>query len=102
MPDNPTPELIEPNEPAPSIRTGKVSHRRIEHFVAPLEETPLQTVDKVDETSAPLSMWNQAWRSLRTQPLFIISALLIISTTLGMFIVDKTLGLKRVLAIESH
>jgi putative spermidine/putrescine transport system permease protein len=31
-----------------------------------------------------------------------ISALLIITTTLGMFIVDRTLGLKRVLAIESH
>ncbi len=31
-----------------------------------------------------------------------ISALLIISTTLSMFIVDRTLGLKRVLAIESH
>ncbi len=78
MPDNPTPEIIEPNEPALRIRAGKVSHRRIEHFVAPLEETPLQTVDKVDETAAPLSMWAQAWRSLRTQPLFIISALLII------------------------
>jgi putative spermidine/putrescine transport system permease protein len=31
-----------------------------------------------------------------------ISALLIITTTVGMFIVDRTLGLKRVLAIESH
>jgi putative spermidine/putrescine transport system permease protein len=31
-----------------------------------------------------------------------ISSILIISTTLGMFFVDKILGLKRVLAIESH
>jgi putative spermidine/putrescine transport system permease protein len=31
-----------------------------------------------------------------------ISSLLIIITTLGTFIVDRTLGLKRVLAIESH
>jgi len=31
-----------------------------------------------------------------------ISSILIISTTLGMFFVDKVLGLKRVLAIESH
>ncbi|WP_411732334.1 ABC transporter permease [Paeniglutamicibacter sp.] len=60
------------------MRAGKISSRRIEHYVAPLEETPLQSVDKVDETATPLSMWAQAWRSLRTQPLFIISALLII------------------------
>lgn len=78
MPDNPTPEIIEPNNTSPRIRAGKVSHRRIEHFVAPLAETPLQTVDKVDEESKPLSMWAQAWRSLRTQPLFIMSALLIV------------------------
>ena len=31
-----------------------------------------------------------------------ISALLIIVTTVGTFIIDRTLGLKRVLAIESH
>jgi oligopeptide transport system permease protein len=74
--ENPTPEFIEPA--APRVRAGKISSRRIEHYVAPLEETPLQSVDKVDETATPLSMWAQAWRSLRIQPLFIISALLII------------------------
>lgn len=31
-----------------------------------------------------------------------ISSILIISTTLGMFLVDKFLGLKRILAIETH
>lgn len=31
-----------------------------------------------------------------------ISSLLIISTTVGMFVVDKLLGLKRILAIEAH
>ncbi|WP_425355084.1 ABC transporter permease [Paeniglutamicibacter psychrophenolicus] len=69
---------MEPNVPAPRIRSGKVSSRHIEHYVAPLAETPLQSVDKVDETAVPLSMWAQAWRSLRVQPLFIISALLIV------------------------
>lgn len=78
MSENPLPELIEPTDTAKRVRAGKVSTRKIEHFVAPLEETPLQSVDKVDETAEPLSMWTQAWRSLRTQPLFIISALLII------------------------
>ena len=78
MSENPTPEIIEPVVPAPKVRAGKISSRHIEHYVAPLAETPLQSVDKVDETAEPLSMWAQAWRSLRTQPLFIISALLII------------------------
>ncbi|GAA3329100.1 oligopeptide transport system permease protein [Paeniglutamicibacter sulfureus] len=78
MSENPTPEIIEPTTQAPRVRAGKISSRHIEHYVAPLEETPLQSVDKVDETAQPLSMWAQAWRSLRTQPLFIISALLIL------------------------
>jgi oligopeptide transport system permease protein len=46
--------------------------------VASLEETPLAAVDKVDETAVPLSLWADAWRNLRKQPLFIISALLIL------------------------
>ncbi len=78
MSENPTPEIIEPAVSATRVRAGKISSRHIEHYVAPLEETPLQSVDKVDETAEPLSMWAQAWRSLRTQPLFIISVLLII------------------------
>ncbi|KSU66812.1 peptide ABC transporter permease [Arthrobacter sp. NIO-1057] len=51
----------------------------MEHFVAPLDETPLQAVDSVKETGKPLSMWAEAWRSLRKQPLFIISAVLILA-----------------------
>lgn len=78
MPENPTPEFIEPTNAARRMRTGKVSARKIEHFVARLEDTPLQEVDKVDESAVPLSMWMQAWRALRKQPLFIISALLIL------------------------
>jgi len=61
----------------PKRRAGKVSKYQIEHFVAPLEETPLKAVDAVEETGKPLSMWAEAWRSLRKQPLFIISALMI-------------------------
>lgn len=74
--------LTEENEPrkpgTATPRLGKTSTRVIEHFVAPLEETPLAAVDKVDETGAPLSLWAEAWRNLRKQPLFIISALLIL------------------------
>lgn len=78
MPENPTPEIIEPANSGKRMRSGKISTRKIEHYVAPLEDTPLQAVDTVDETAVPLSMWAQAWRSLRKQPLFIISAFLII------------------------
>jgi len=78
MSENLTPENENLRTATPSMRQGKVSSRVIEHYVAPLEETPLAAVDKVDETAAPLSLWADAWRNLRKQPLFIISALLIV------------------------
>ena len=49
-----------------------------ERYVAPLDETPLQTVDTVDESAPATSMWADAWRTLRKNPLFIISGILII------------------------
>lgn len=49
-----------------------------ERFVAPLEETPLQAIDNVDTQSPPTSMWGDAWRSLRRNPMFIASALMIL------------------------
>jgi len=78
MSENLTPELELTTPATPAARQGKISSRHIEHYVAPLEETPLAAVDKVDETAAPLSLWADAWRNLRKQPLFIISSLLII------------------------
>ncbi|WP_125617052.1 ABC transporter permease [Specibacter cremeus] len=77
MPENSTPETGEAPV-TPAARQGKTSRRVIEHFVAPLEETPLQATDKVDEAAAPLSLWADAWRNLRRRPLFIVSALLIL------------------------
>lgn len=49
-----------------------------EHFVAPVEETPLLATDTVKTEQAPLSLWADAWRKLRRRPMFIISALLIL------------------------
>lgn len=49
-----------------------------ERFVAPLEETPLQAIDALDTDSPPASMWADAWRSLRKNPFFIVSAILIV------------------------
>lgn len=78
MSENLTPENDLTTPATPAARQGKISSRVIEHYVAPLEETPLAAVDKVDETAAPLSLWAEAWKNLRKQPLFIISALLIV------------------------
>ncbi|GAA3700742.1 ABC transporter permease [Zhihengliuella alba] len=61
-----------------TARTGKTSKRHIEHFVAPLEETPLQAVDSIREDAEPLGFWAESWRNLRRQPLFIVSAALIL------------------------
>jgi oligopeptide transport system permease protein len=61
----------------PAIR-GKVSPYPIEHFVAKLDETPVAAVDSSTSDGAPRSLWSEAWRSLRKQPLFIISALLLL------------------------
>src|SRR5215218_1466183 len=51
---------------------------RTDHFVAPIDETPLLATDTLKTEHAPLSLWSDAWRKLRRRPLFIISALLIL------------------------
>ncbi|WP_066292979.1 ABC transporter permease [Arthrobacter sp. B6] len=53
------------------------SNRQMEHYVAPLEDTPLLATDALKEDQAPLSLWQDAWRQLRKRPLFIVAALLI-------------------------
>lgn len=52
---------------------------RNNHFVAPIEETPLLATDALKSDQAPLSLWADAWRKLRRRPLFIISTLLILA-----------------------
>lgn len=49
-----------------------------ERYVAPIDQTPLQDVDTLDESAPATSMWADAWRTLRRNPLFIISGVLII------------------------
>ena len=51
---------------------------RQEYFVAPPDEVEVLATDRVVETGAPTSIWGEAWRSLRRNPLFIVSALLIL------------------------
>lgn len=49
-----------------------------ERYVAPIEETPLEAVDSVNESAPATSMWASAWITLRKNPLFIASAIIIL------------------------
>jgi oligopeptide transport system permease protein len=54
------------------------SNYQADHYVAPIDETPLLATDSVRTDQAPLSLWAEAWRKLRRRPLFIVSVLLIV------------------------
>ena len=49
-----------------------------EHFVAPLEETPLADVDAVDESAPSGGLFADAWKQLRKRPIFIVACLIIL------------------------
>jgi oligopeptide transport system permease protein len=48
------------------------------HFVAPIDETPLQATDSVAEESKPSNLYIDAWRDARRRPLFWISGAFIL------------------------
>lgn len=48
-----------------------------EHYVAPIDQTPLAEVDSVRIDDKPSNLWLDAWRYLRTRPMFWISAAII-------------------------
>ncbi|HEY1106203.1 MAG TPA: ABC transporter permease, partial [Agromyces sp.] len=50
----------------------------IEHYVAPLEETPLSAIDSVKTEGKPSNLWIDAWADLRRRPMFWISSALIL------------------------
>jgi oligopeptide transport system permease protein len=54
------------------------SKPRPEHFVAPLEETPLEAIDTIKAEGKPSNLWIDAWADLRRRPMFWISAALIL------------------------
>lgn len=56
------------NMPAPSHN----------HFVAPLEESPLVAVDAISVGDRPSNLWIDAWRDMRRRPMFWISAVIIL------------------------
>ena len=56
--------------------------RNQQHFVAPFDDDTLGSVDTVDESAAPASLWAEAWRSVRRRPLFWVSAAMIVLVVL--------------------
>ena len=49
-----------------------------ERFVASLAETPLQETGTVDESAPPEGQWKEAWKNLRRNPIFWVSAVLLV------------------------
>ncbi|MEL4317817.1 ABC transporter permease [Leifsonia sp. YIM 134122] len=48
------------------------------HFVAPLEETPLVAIDQVKTEGKPSNLWIDAWHDVRKRPMFWISSVMIL------------------------
>lgn len=70
-------------ETSPDARPGQ------ERFVAPLDETPLRDIDVVDVDAVPENQWKEAWKRLRTAPLFWLS--IAILAVIALMIVFPTL-----------
>jgi oligopeptide transport system permease protein len=52
--------------------------RSADHYVAPLEETPLVAVDAVNVGEKRSNLWIDAWRDMRRRPMFWISSAIIL------------------------
>ena len=52
------------------------------HYVAPLDETPLAEVDSVNISDQTSNLWLDAWRDMRGRPMFYISGFIIILVAL--------------------
>ncbi|HXH36835.1 MAG TPA: ABC transporter permease [Plantibacter sp.] len=60
------------NDQEPTIK------RSPNHFVAPLEETPLAVIDAVKVDEKVSNLWTDAWAFMRRRPMFWISSFLIL------------------------
>lgn len=50
----------------------------IEHYVAPVEKTPIASVDAVKISEKKSNLWLDAWRDMRGRPMFWISTVVIL------------------------
>lgn len=48
------------------------------HYVAPVDETPVAAVDAIRISDKKSSLWSDAWRDMRTRPMFWISSVIIL------------------------
>ncbi len=55
----------------PDARPGQ------ERFVAPIDETPLRAIDAVNVDAVPENQWKEAWKRLRTSPLFWLAVVIL-------------------------
>lgn len=53
-----------------------------QHYVAPLDDTPLAEVDSVNISDQASNLWLDAWRDMRGRPMFYISGFIIILVVL--------------------
>jgi oligopeptide transport system permease protein len=49
-----------------------------QHYVAPIEETPLVAIDSVKAEGKPSNLWRDAWKDVRKRPMFWISSAMIL------------------------
>ncbi len=61
-----------------SDMTGAGATRSASHFVASVDDAPIDSVDAVKLDEKPSNLWIDAWRDLRTRPMFWISLGLIL------------------------
>ncbi|WP_028478141.1 ABC transporter permease [Nocardia sp. CNY236] len=61
----------------PDLTTGP-ERRGQEHFVSPSDEVEVLDTDIVRDSGAPTSVWRDAWRQLRRNPIFVVAAVLIV------------------------
>ncbi|MFC6010135.1 ABC transporter permease [Nocardia lasii] len=52
-------------------------HDNQQHFVAPADEVEVLATDRVVDAGSPTSIWGDAWRRLRRNPVFLVSVVLI-------------------------
>lgn len=52
-------------------------HESQRHFVAPPDEVEVLATDRVTDTGTPTSIWGDAWRRLRRNPVFLVAVVLI-------------------------
>ncbi|MFD6391808.1 ABC transporter permease [Nocardia sp. NPDC060259] len=53
-------------------------HESQQHFVAPADEVEVLATDRVVDAGAPTSIWGDAWRRLRRNPVFLVAVVLIV------------------------